>query len=181
MKIKVIKNKTNGETSVNYYKAKNPLEFRFELVKSVLDDINDDLTIIIDTNQMIKDIDHDVIEQILNARKIKFISFLTKANASKFFGFSMDRIGKKTKRKEKMFIIDIKSADFNKELHSELFAFFDLAIGIKRNKNFDEIAEQCRFGFYDLLFNKDYFSETIYDSVICLMIRSSIDLKDKVK
>jgi hypothetical protein len=182
MKIKIRTNRDTGEIIVNYYKVRDAHSFRYNLLKNVLSETKGNITLMVDTNQRIEDRTKEEIEAVLRDKNIKYVTYFTNSNDTKFFGINIEKLGKKKKNdSESVFLLDIVNENLTQGLFSDFLSSYDIAIGIDRNKDFNQICESGRFGIGEMLFKKEYFNDSIYDSVLCTTIRSTIDISEKAK
>lgn len=177
MRAKVKKNKHTGETLVEYLSAAEKASGRFETLEKLLRG-HSDITIFIDTNQRISDLSAEEAAGVLGLLGIRHKMFPTEANKRSFFGFSLNiSLKNKQKQKEHIFILNISSEQFTRELFETLLMRYDIAVGIGRKKDFDEICESLHLDASEALFNREYFEESVYDSILCSCLRCSFDIE----
>lgn len=182
MKVKVRKDKKSGETKVEYYKAVDQTNFRYSLLEKIIADIDKDMTVIVDTNQRMKQEPIEQIDKFLEQTDlINFVAPIKK-RSNKLLGFNIDKLSKnKNKSLERLVVIEISPSQFTKELFKTCFANYDISVGIGNKKSFKEICDENRFGFNgEILFSKEYFEQSIYDSVVCAILRCSYDVEKYV-
>lgn len=180
MKVKIRKDKQSGETRLEYYKIADKASFRFETLKKILNGISD-IIIMVDTNQRTHSIPIEDIERFLEQSNIEYSKIPMEANKTNFFGLPIDlSFKKKTKSKEYLIILHISFEQFTRDLFDSILYNYDFAVGIGSKKPFDEICESLRADAAGVLFNRSYFEESIYDSVLCTCLRCSFDISSHV-
>ena len=182
MKAKIIRDKRAKETRIDYYKVDDKSAFRFNVLKKVLENIDCDATLIIDTNKFTQRVASEDIKKAISASKVPYTSFPVRENSTLFLGIKTDIIKKKKGTNEMLFLLDISSENFGKKLFDELFQYCDLAFGIKRSRPPEEIGDTFKtLSSNHVMFNKDFFEHSIYDSILCTSLRSTIDIQNYVK
>jgi hypothetical protein len=93
-----------------------------------------------------------------------------------YFGFKLSggpgRIGNEP---QKRIIIDMGGGVLTEKLFG-LMAHNDVAVGMGRKKTFEQLCEAYRVGGEMIIFDRDCYEYSLYDSVVCARIRSTIDL-----
>jgi len=181
MKISIEKNKKTKETLISYFKVKDKKAYRFGLLSEVTSDMKNAMTIIVDTNQRLEVQEFDEIEAVLKKSGIEYNALSVRANEKRLFGLPIDRIRKKKRAAERLFVFDINTEDFSGALYSGFLENYDIAICFGRKKELKEIADIAKEDLGEVLFNKEYFDDCIYSSALFFTIRSSIDISEKAK
>ena len=178
MKYKFKKNKKTGEVLVNLMKAKNKNELRFYVHSNIYEASSKDITLIINTNRCIKKIAAIEIETLLNDANIDYKTYKIESDGERVFGIDISSIGgKKKKQSKRMYILNLTANDFTKSLFETVLCDFDIAVGINRKIEFESLCEEIRAeGVGEVLFNNEYFENSIYDSPIAMQLRTYVDV-----
>ncbi|MGE5496036.1 MAG: hypothetical protein ACM3S4_12135 [Burkholderiales bacterium] len=173
--MKIKKRNINGadETIVTYDNSLEVKTSRYVLLKKILED-EPCATLIIDTNQRVGAQSIEPVERYLEKAGIEHISIPVNANHVSFFGLSLKL--KRRQNEEKMLVIEITGKQFGEELLG-VFENYDIAIGLGRQKPLGDICDKLRINMADVLFNTEFFKESIYDSIVCLSLRSTKDIE----
>ncbi len=178
MKVVTRQNKDTGEMSVEYAFVANQQNFRFRLLKNIVGSMDTDITILIDTNQRIVKKSIEQLEAGLQQLNLRYKTMITQSNPRNIFGLRIS-ISKAPMSEHKV-ILELSGNDFTRELYDTL-KNYDIAFGFGRQKAFDEICGDYRLDSGQVLFNKAYFMETLYDSVVCECMRSSFHVEQFVR
>jgi len=154
------KDKQTGEMYVEYYKVADKAAFRYDLLKKIIGG-ESDITVIIDTNQHVSKKPGEEIENFLKQSDIPYLIKPTALNELTVLGLY---IKKKKKKYEKMIVLQITSGQFTRELFHACLENYDIAMGIGKKKPFDEIYDDLILNPDEVLFDRLYFRESIYDS-----------------
>jgi hypothetical protein len=176
MKLRVHKNKKTGETFVEYGDGHNIGKYRYKLLKKIIESVPG-ATIIVDSNQKTAAGSLRELEDFLKRSGIKYSAFPVKQNNAKFFGLEI----KKKNVYQKMIVMETSSGQFSSELYETYLKQYDIAIGIGRLRTFEEICDMLKIDLSRVLFNTEFFEESIYDSAVCGSLRSSKDIKPYVE
>lgn len=182
MKIKVSINKSTGETVVNYLKTQDNAAFRYKLLKRIIDHTDQSITVVIDTNQQVKELSFKTVETLLDRAGVSYCVWHVKANAGFLLGIKKDFIKPQKKKNERLYVIDLSPRQFSKELFEGVFAHFDLALMFGNRDVYAKLCDVLRYEpLEDIIFNSNCFTAYIYDSAVCASIRSSFDIAKYVK
>lgn len=176
MKIKIRNSKTTGETFVQYGDRFNIKKYRFKLLRNIIKG-SALVTLVVDTNQKLGEATIEGAEEYLKQSGIKYSAFPARQNSMKFFGFDIQR---KTIN-QKIFVLEISGEEFSSELYDVFLKDYDVAIGFDRLKPFEEICDILKIDISAALFDREFFRESIYDSVVCGSLRSSADIRPYVE
>ena len=173
--MKIKKRNVNGadETIVSYDDSLEAKTSRYLLLKKILEG-EPCATLIVDTNQRVGTQSIELVERYLEETGIEHISIPVSANHVSFFGFTLKQ--KRRQSEEKMLVIEITGKQFGEELLGVL-ENYDIAIGLGRQKPLGDICDKLRLNMADVLFNTEFFRDSIYDSIVCLSLRSTKDIK----
>jgi hypothetical protein len=177
MRAKIGQN-ANGETTVNYARVHNIQNFRYSLLKKILASSNRDITLLIDTNQRIDEKPFEQIESVLQQLQIHYFSTLTETNSKQFFGITMPKNRKKPFREYKI-VMELPDNIFSRELFESIKGY-DFSIGFGKNKSFEAICEDYKTDNFLVVFNTEIFQDSIYDSIVCEGLRSTINVEQFV-
>ena len=180
MRIKIQKN-NEDEVIVSYFQLKEIDDFRYGLLKKVIDETGEELIVMIDTNQKKRSLEFDGISEYLSKNAVQHAVREIPANEKKIFGFTFGFLGNKKKEPERMFVLALTPEKFTREMYDALFKYYDLAIGFSGRKDFQHITDRCVSGLHEVLFNDEYFNHSIYDSGLFETIRSTIDISGMAK
>ena len=172
--MKVKKNKKTGELIVFYDGGLASGENRLRILSAIAWR-GGDVTVIVDTNQRIGAKSADEIEKYLNEAGIRYKSVAVCANKSKLFGM-IETSPRGKKANERLIIIDLEKGRFGEELFG-LIKNYDIAFGLGRAMPFEQTCDAIIQDISGVLFNKTYFEESVYDSVVCSSLRCSSGIK----
>jgi hypothetical protein len=176
MKVRMHSNKKTGETFIEYGVGFSTGKYRFKLLKKIIES-GPEAIIVIDTNQKTGAGSIQEAEEFLHRSGIKYSAFPIRQNNVKLFGFEI----KKKALDQKMIIMVINGEQFSRELYDGFLHGYDIALGIGRQKPFEETCDMLRIDLREVLFNTAFFKESIYDSAVCGTLRSSTDLKPYIE
>lgn len=179
MKVATRQNKKTGEMNVEYANVANQPSFRYCLLKSIIESIDLDITMFIDTNQSVASKPIEQIEAGLQQMNLRYYSMLVPSNPQIVFGLKMSQNNKRPINEHKI-VLELSGNAFPKELF-EIIKNYDNAFGFGKNKPFEELCSDFRLSNGLVLFNKDYFQESLYDSVVCEALRSSFNVERFVR
>lgn len=175
-KIKVTQKKDDNSTLVNYFNHKDATSYRYALLNEALKN-EERFVMIIDTNRHLKEISIDELETRLHQVGINYLKSPIKATKRRIFGLQFLNFGKKKPEKlAYVLFFEIDQNQFSEGFFKELLYVYDLAIGVKPKKSLEQIQTLYLMDFNAVLFDKETFDETIYDSAIFSQLRSSIDI-----
>jgi hypothetical protein len=175
MDVTIRKDKQTGDTYVEYYKVHDKSLFRYSVLKAITKE-EPDITIIIDTNHRLSGTQSIDCESFLNQAGITYLMLPTEANKSRYLGIPIDFMRKK-KAEERIIIFHIVPEQFTRELFDSCFENYDVGLGIGSKEAFGDYLGYHLLSLDDVLFNKSYFEKSIYDSVLCSLMRSSFDIE----
>ncbi len=183
MKLKVIRNERNQETVMDYYKVRDKVAFRFELIKKMMEDRDMDRTIYLDTNQRLSKEGYHGLKEYLEKNKLIFKEMPTKARETKMFGIIIDKWLNRNKKKplEHVLVFEMNEEAWQEDFFREHLMNFDLAIGFGRKCEFYNLCDQLLVQGQTVLFNDEFFEAFVYDSIICTSIRATFDLEKYIK
>ncbi len=180
-KIKITRHPEDNSMLVNYFNHKNATNFRYSLFKEILNETDEKVVFILDTNRKIKEFEIEEIEARLREENIFFIKSPIKAIKRKFFGFQIFNFRKKQEEKlAYVLFFELSKDQFNQTLFEELLYAYDLTFGFNKKKELTEIQSLYLIDFTQVLFNQEVFENTIYDSIIFAQLRSSMEISSKL-
>jgi hypothetical protein len=177
MRIRKRKKGQAGEMIVAYESRLEMNTCRFRLLKSIIQH-EPCITLIVDTNQRIGPQSLESAEQYLQQTGVLYVSIPVNANSYKFFGFGLAPRGRKTE--EKILVMEMSGEQFTEQLCGA-FGNYDIAIGIGRLLPFQDTCDHLRANEAGVLFNTSFFRDSLYDSVVCSSLRSTIDIEKQVE
>ncbi len=172
-----IKTKKNGEVFTDYCMAAQPAVFRYHLLKSIINDMATDMTVMIDTSRR-RETKTDLLDEAyLSQMHLRYAVLPVYANPGQFFGISLNLIRQKAEMKEKRMIFELTGDAFSKPLFDKL-TDCDIAIGFGREKSFEELCAHWMTEGEGILFDRSFFKDSIYDSVIYTRLRSTFSTEN---
>lgn len=174
--MRIRKRRNTNETFIEYEGSDIKL-YRYRLLNKIIEK-EPSVVLIVDTNQRVGERPFDTIESFLQNEGVTHSVIPVKPNKRSFFGFGVD-FGTK-KRTEKILAAEISALQFPRKLYDEFFECYDIGIGIGSKKPFKEICDALAAGEI-VLFDPQLFSDSVYDSVVCSSMRSTVDIKDYVE
>ena len=181
MKIRIQKDPTINGMIVSYFKIKDINKFRYGLLKGIVEREGKDITILIDTNQHKRVIEFDEISAYLKRQKVSFTVKEIPANETKLFGISMSIISKKKREPECLFALSLSPERFNQAIFDAVLSNYDMAIGLGRKIEFEQIMEKAAGGLQNVLFNQEVFENSLYDSALFESLRATMDIEEPAK
>jgi len=177
----IIDKKVNHETCLDYGRIKWPSEFRYHILKNIIQSIDADVIMMIDSNQSISGKQMAMDEEWLNQQKLLYAIMPAHKEPQIFFGVKLGiKSGQKKKQTEKRIIIDIDAGAFTEEFFKTI-EDNDISIGFGSRKTFAELCEAYRVGGEKILFDETYFENSLYDSILCARLRSTLDLERQLE
>ena len=177
MKSKLKIRKRDNTTVVEYFKMKKPFEFRYSMMSKVLTSQGEAI-MFINTNARTKKPEKRM-EVYFDENKIEYELFKIPQAEKRILGLVINTFKKpKPQLLEKFIMAKINAETFTKELFDDCISTFDIALGFGSKLTFDEIRDDYRENIMSLFFNKEYFEEFMYDSIIFACSRSTIDIKE---
>ena len=178
MKSKIRQMRQDNTMVVDYINVKKPFEFRFNLLSRVLQ-TQGEAIMFINTNTK-TEASGNMIEEFFEANSMKNSIIKIKPVERTIFGLSIKALQKKVKLDEKFIIAEINYELFTKEFFESYIATYDIAMGFGSKKNIKEITEDYREGIQEFFFDKEFFKEFLYDSILFKSCRSTINIKEIV-
>ncbi len=170
MKVKISNSKA-GETRVDYIKVSDKLQFRFRLLKRIIEDFDNNVVLFADTNQSLrKNRGLDTLE-LLRQTGAEPLAVKIPAGKEQFFGIQLNLLNKDDI--EYMICLELKGDPLTEAVFKAL-STCDIAIGINQ---IEPIANQYGLvGVTPALILAACFKSRVYDSVICSRINSNFDI-----
>lgn len=169
-KVKIRKDEKLGRTFIDFFKLKDKdkKDYRFNVLNSLLKDQN--LLVMINTNLCCA-VDNSVprdnikiIEKYVNDKGFKNIVMpIENTNKKAIFGIS---IGTKNKSASYKLGFIMPKGQFDRQIYEDIFNIYDIEIGLGFEKDEEETLEDFRKGYFDSLFNKEYFKNSVYVGII---------------
>jgi hypothetical protein len=175
MKVKISRNKS-GETLVDYLNVEERQSFRFRLLQKVLDRLNNNAMLLVDTNQRVAQQTAQEILDSLRQAGIDPLAIKIPANPQTFFGFPMKSWNKKAV--EYILAVDLAEQPLTEQIFKPLSGC-DIALGIHQT---EPLTNQLGMvGTNPLLLLDTCFDNKLYDSILCTRIKSNLDISEYVK
>lgn len=165
--------------NVEYAMVANQPSFRFCLLKNIIESMDLDVTLFIDTNQRVEPKPIEQVEDGLRQMNLRYNSTLVPSNPRKFFGIHLSLNNNRPMNEHKI-VLELSGNAFPKELF-EVIKNYDIACGFGSKKPFEELCGDFRLNNGLVLFNKTYFQESVYDSIVCECLRSSFSVEQFVR
>ncbi|MBN2880189.1 MAG: hypothetical protein JXN65_11245 [Clostridia bacterium] len=176
MKAKTSYRKNDGTTVVEYFKVSQPFEFRYNVLKNVLES-EGEAVMFIDTNSRLKKPEKRI-EAYFDENNVEYSIFKIPQREGKLFGMFVNVFRKpQVKLTEKYIISRITAETFSKEFFDEYLANYDIALGFGAKLGIGEMADDYGENVTELFFDKEFFENFIYDSIIFASARSSMDIR----
>jgi len=176
MKSKVSYRKSDGTTVVEYFKVSKPFEFRYGVLKNVLDS-EGDAVIFIDSNSRLKKPEKRL-EAYCDENNIEYSVFKIPQREAKLFGMFVNVFRKpQVKLTEKYIIARITPEIFTKEFFDDYLSNYDIAMGFGAKLGISKMADDYGENVTELFFDQEFFSDFIYDSIIFASARSTMDIR----
>lgn len=175
--------KSGNEMRVDYYRVKDKDTYRFLLLSSIFSDINKDITMYIDTNQRLSDINIEGFIDYLRTNGMVLEEMTVPAKDVKMFGIAIGKLinTKKKRKKETVLAFEFKKELLTREIFDQYLYGVDISIGVGRKQDFYDVCDKLFSEPDEVLFNPDYFEDFMYDSALCSSLRSTLDVKKYVK
>lgn len=170
MKVKISKSKS-GETRVDYMKVQDKTQFRFCLLKKIIEHFDNNAVLIIDTNQCSrKHYGPDMLEQ-LHQMGIEPLILKIPADKEQFFGIQVNMWNKNDI--EYMICLELKGHPLTEEVF-ETISVCDIAAGLNQ---IEPVADQNGIAAINpTLILKTCFKNQLYDSLLCSRVNSNFDI-----
>lgn len=165
--------KNENEMLIDYLREKQKDELRYSVLEFLVNDSGKEVILYFDTNAKMKSLPIERVKQVLEDLNIEYLSEPVESTKRGVLGFGQLF---KPKKKEKRYPENIVIAELSKEinlkkLYDEILSNFDYALGINSHKPISELILRLKNDVLDILFNKEIFENTIYDSVFIGRIR----------
>lgn len=175
IKVKIIKTQSGG-AAIDYAKVPNSIAFRYYLLKKIILDAQTDITLMIDTNRCKEGKQPLLNEAWLNQKGLMFVVLPIKADKGQFFGIRLNSLSFKKDYSETGVMFGLESKDFTEELF-ERIQNCDIGIGLGRKMPFVKLKDYWIQRGEDILFDPQFFQNSLYDSVIYGRTRSTFNTK----
>lgn len=170
----------NGETSAEYSRLKTKGALRKGVLVYLLEEAKYKCVLYIDTNNGLEKVDKKNINEILNKFASSHVIEEVKSTEKKLMGVSMPFVRKKNKqaaKKDYRMVFQISSNEEAEKLYDSLLYKFDYALCMGDELQPEKVFNILRKGAVEVLFNKEIFSNTFYDSIVVSRMR--IDKEDE--
>jgi len=179
MKAKTSYRKNDGTTVVEYFKVSKPFDFRYKLLKSMLE-TEGEAAMFIDTNTKLKKPEKRM-EAFFDENNIEYAMFKIGQREGKLFGMFVNAFRKpKLKLTERYIISKMNSEIFTREFFDEYVANYDIAFGFGAKLSISEMASDYGENITDMFFDSEYFENFIYDSIVFASARCTMDIRSLV-
>lgn len=176
MKSKVRTNKSDNTTIVEYYKVAKPFEFRYKMLSEILKQ-NGEAVMFINTNSKTKSPEMRI-EAYFDEKNINYAMIKIDKNERKIFGFSFGKKKKAAKLTEKFIMGKVNADMFTESFFNNYVSTYDIALGFGAKLSIEEMKTDYREDAVELFFDKEYFTEFVYDSILFSCCRSTVDTKE---
>lgn len=181
-KIKIRKDQKLGKTVIDYYKSKDKNKFRYNALKELIKE--EKLFVIINTNlcstiqdkspkENIKEIEEFIKDKEFRSCIIP----IENTNKRSIFGIAIDKNNVEPAYKL-AFIIPEKM--FDNDIYNTILSIYDIELGIGFVKEEDEILEDFRRGYINSCYDKDYFSNAIFNGVVFDKITTDLEVNSSI-
>lgn len=167
------------ETSAEYSKVKKVDFLRKTILDFMLEDSGSRCILCIDTNNGIGTMGEEEIVKVLEDCMIDFNMEETKPAEGRFMGFAMSFAKKKTRVNKKVFrvVASVNGNTDHGKLYDGLLKHYDYALCYGNESGLEKVVALLRKGVEGVLFNKEVFERTFYDSIVVKRMR--VDSEDK--
>ena len=171
MKIKIMKREK--DYIVEYAREKNMHELRLKVLEFLVQNSEGAVFLYIDTNSKMEYISIKAIGQLLDECGIQYRKEPVEKAKRGAFGFTnFLKSNKKNKNlPENIILAEVQKNAPLRDLYDKFLRFYDYALGIKPAKKMDELILRLKMDATDVLFNKDVFTNTLYDSIVIKRMR----------
>ena len=170
MKIKI----TNGANDIiiDYIKEKNRDELRLKMLEFITRENANNSYLYVNTNSKYKEISMEEIETALNLSNLKFQMIpCQKEGRKRILGDIFKAKDKNKDLSESLIFAKINDSSKLNKLYDKFLKNYDFAILLSKSMEYEELYEIFKKERSDMLFNKDIFSNTLYDSITYNRIR----------
>ena len=171
MSCKVIKK--NGEVIINYMREKNKHELRLKLLEFFVGEASDNVLLYMNTNSKKAKVPIEKTKETFTKNNIDFLSEITEnsgngiLNLGNFIKFR----GKREKIPEYIILATLNKDSALKVIYDNVLMNYDYGICINSKKSMKELIGPIRSDVSDVLFNKNIFDCTCYDSIVVNQMR----------
>lgn len=170
MKVKISKSKA-GETRVDYIKVPDRKQFRYRLLKMIVEYSGNNALLFIDTNQGAQKSSGPGILERLHQLSIDPLVMKIPAGKEQFFGVQVNTRSKNDF--EYIICLELKGRPLTQEVFDILSAC-DIAVGIGQ---IEPVVNQYGLvGVDPMLIVKTCFKNRLYDSMLCSRVNSNFDV-----
>ena len=174
MKTKISRSK--GQMYVDYLKVLEKTQFRYRLLKAIVENFENNAILLVDTNQGTHKCPGPDILERLRLLDYEPLAIKIPAGKEQFFGIKVSTRGKN--EIEYVICLELKGNSLTQELFDEL-STCDIAVGIGQ---IEPITNQYGLAGIDaMLILKACFEKRIYDSMLCSRINSNFDISSFVE
>jgi len=169
----------NGETSAEYSRVDEFHKLRKTILKFLLFNTEARKIIYVNTNNGIKTSNREEMEKVLEKTGNEYSIEEINVVEQKFLGFAMPFRRRKKEQAKRAFLI---TALVDKETDADLIydgflCKFDYALCAQESENLGDVHALLRRGAENILFNKQIFMSTFYDSIVVRRMR--VDIIDR--
>lgn len=168
---KVIRN--NGEVIIDYMREKNKHELRLKLLEFFVSEATDNVLLYMNTNSKKAKVPIEKIKESFTENNIDFLNEITENTGSgilRLGNFFRTR-GNRKKIPEYIILATLNKDSALKNIYDNVLMNYDYGICINSKKSMNELIGPIRNDVSDVLFNKDIFDCTCYDSIVVNQMR----------
>lgn len=177
MKVKTRTDRRTGQMSAEYYAIADKTRFRVRLLQKILEAAQEEMVLMVDTNQRLTDASDDELLDTLKRTGLEPLVLPIAANSRHFFGFNYSP--KKKRALEKLILISFDGGTVPGEEALSTLAAYDIALGVGPDKTLQELGNLMSIG--TPLYGSGLFRQEMYDSILCATVRSSFDISRHIK
>jgi len=116
-------------------------------------------------------------ERVMDEAGISYVSGSIPQNVVRVLSVSTNFLRRKKRKQERIYVMDIQPGRLNQTLFDTLLRHFDIGIGLCRQVDIEAICEGIKTEpDDDYLFEDGYFEDSVYDSILCHVVRSTVDI-----
>lgn len=165
--------KKNSEVIIDYMREKNKHDLRLKLLEFFVSEASDNVLLYMNTNSKKTKIPIEKTKETFTKNNIDYLSEIIGNSNSDILsiGNFIKSGGNRKKIPEYIILATLNSDSALKDIYDNVLMNYDYAICINSNKSMNELIGPIRNDVSDVLFNKNIFDCTCYDSIVVNQMR----------